>query len=339
MLGNYGIYAKSFESSIKDRSGAKFCRLVSSCDLGLIITLKAFDLRPGTEILVPSFTFNSTGNAILWNNCIPRFVDIDIHDLNIDLDDLESKISKKTSAILGTNTFGNPCDLKGISKIAEKYDLPLIFDSAHAFGARYQGKPIAKYGDAHVFSFGGTKIVTSAEGGAIVTPHKEIDRKIQYLRNHGFMNDYNGKYIGLNAKISELNAALGYLNIENFDKVLEDRKGCYQRYYRSLKDLAYFTPHIDINDTPTYPYYTLMFIRPKDALKVALLLKKHDIETKQYYFPLHRMPIFSRFQHYSLPSTNFIYPRILNLPIHTDMDINSTDFVTYWVTRALHGRS
>jgi len=339
MLSNYGNYANAFEYEIRRASGGIFCQLVSSCDLGLIITLKAFKFTFGSEIIVPSFTFNSTGNAILWNNCIPKFVDISLSDLNLDLDDLSEKISKKTAAILATNTFGNPSDMKPLVEIAHDHDIPLIFDSAHALGARYLGKPIAQYGDAHVFSFGGTKIVTSGEGGAVVTPHKGIAKRIEYLRNSGFLSDYNGKYLGLNAKMSELNAALGWLNIKRLNSNLKTRDACYKRYKKALKSSRYYSQYIYPKNTSTHPYYTLVYISPKDCSKAKEVLAKHGIGTKQYYFPLHKMDYFRRFNNNDLENTDYIYPRILNLPIHTDMDMDTTDYVTYWVTRALHGRS
>ena len=337
MLSNFGHYAECFEDQIKRISGARYCSVVSSCDVGLIITLKAFDLKRGSEVLVPSFTFNSTGNALLWNNLKPRFVDIRIADLNLDLEDLKSKINKKTSAILATNTFGIPSDLKELEEIAKEHSIPLIFDSAQAFGSLYNERPIAKYGDAHVFSFAGTKIVTSGEGGAVVTPHKDIDEKVRYIRGYGFRKDYNGKYLGINGKISELNAALGLLNIDHvYDNI--DKRSVLYNHYRALltRNQLYHFPQIG-DHTATYPYFTLVFKYPKDSIKVEKRLYKHGVQTKRYYLPLHKTSMFRKFHKGHLYMTDWIYSRILNLPNHTGMEANDVEYICNTIRGVLNG--
>ena len=338
MLSNFGPYAQRFEEKVRNISRAKYCRAVANCDLGLIITLKAFNLKPGSEVLVPSFTFNSTGNAILWNGLKPRFVDIDTGTLNMDTDDLRSKISNKASAILATNTFGYPSDMFRLHVIAKAHDLPLIFDSAHAFGAYYNERPIARYGDAHVFSFAGTKVVTTGEGGAIVTPHKWMADRIKYLRAYGFQGDYNSKYLGLNAKMSEMAAALGLHTLDNLSTNIEYREKLYMRYRTNLMTYSeeFYYPLIRVGSRPTYPYFTIIFNRPYHSRRVAALLKKSGVETKKYYMPLHKSNIFRKYRG-PLSSTNWVYQRILNLPQHTEMDLNDVDRICDVVRRVLDG--
>jgi len=336
MLSNFGPYAQRFEEKVRNISRAKYCMAVANCDLGLIITLKAFNLKPGSEVLVPSFTFNSTGNAILWNGLKPRFVDIDTGTLNVDTDDLQSKISSKTSAILATNTFGNPCDMVNIVMLARDNHLPLIFDSAHAFGSIYRDIPIAHFGDAHVFSFAATKVVTTGEGGAIVTPHKWLADRIKYLRGYGFQGDYNSKYLGLNAKMSEIAAALGLHTLDNLSTNIEYREKLYMRYRTNLMTYSehFYYPLIQSGSRPTYPYFTIIFNRPHHSRLVAALLKKSGVETKRYYLPLHKSNIFRKYKG-PLSSTNWIYQRILNLPQHTEMTLDDVDRISAVVRRVL----
>jgi len=217
MLSNFGKYARLFEQRAQAQLGTPRVRAVASCDIGLVIALAALDLPAGGEAIVPSFTFNSTINAIVWNRLTPVFADIDPWRLTLDPAEVERLTGPGTAVVVGTHVFGNPCDHDAI-RAAAGPGIPVVYDAAHAFGTRYRGRAAGTLGDAEVFSFSGTKLVTSAEGGLVAVTRDDLVTRIEYLRAYGFQTDYESHVVGINGKISELNAALGALTIETLQE-------------------------------------------------------------------------------------------------------------------------
>jgi len=318
MLSNFGENARELEQKARRYLGNKHVRAAASCDVALILGISALSLPKGGKCIVTPFTFNSTVNAIIWNGLKPDFADIDEQTFNLDPTCVRKAIKKETSAIVATHVSGNPCKIKELREIANEHSLPLIFDAAHAYGSIYHGKKVGTFGDIEVFSMSGTKLVTAGEGGLIATTKPEIISKFEMLRNYGFYGDYNSHYVGMNGKISELNAALGCLTIDGIEKAVKRRNEIASQYVESLcgsSDMKFQCVNPDCRSA--YKDFGIRISRGRDKLEKRLNSK--SIQTKRYFLPAHWMKAFSEFKTRPLPKTDKVYGEILCLPIYNEM--------------------
>lgn len=339
-LTNFGRYSKLLEERICEYIGVTYALCVSNATTGLTLLLNS--LPKGSEVLVPSFTFLPTVQAILWNSLIPVFIDID-DSYTISPQKVKSHISSKTSAILGVHAFGNPCAIEELENLAKQYGVKLFFDSAHAFGAKYQGKYIGGLGDAEVFSFSVTKILPCGEGGAITTNNVEIYQLILNRRNYGFTyGSYDCVNRGLNGKITEFSAILGLLGIDfdeggvrRIDTRVNKRNEIASKYLDRLSRLSGLTfQEVRNNNTSTYKDFTItiepqLFGTQKNIVREKLHRK--GIETASYFSPaIHQLTYFQ--QHFPTERTNLEYTNriesgILSLPIYFDMTDEEFEYV------------
>lgn len=340
MLSNFGKYAQLFERKAQSYLGNPFTRAVVNCDAGLILALAALEIPEGGECLVQAFTFNSTINAILWNRLRPVFVDIDSRTLNVDCDDLEHRITPATRAIVVTHIFGSPLDIGRVMEIAGRRALPVVVDAAHAYGAQYGGKPIGDpgLGDFQVFSWSGTKQLTSAEGGLIAAAGDEQARRIEYLRAYGFQNDYVSEWVGLNGKLSELHAALGVLTMDRVEEAVASRQATAARYRDALARVpgVRFQEHLP-SARSTYKDFAILCAERRNDL--AVHLDKQGIQTKKYFRPLHTMPAFERYRspYDDLADTETVAEAVLCLPMFNELRSGDVDRVSEAI-RGFYGR-
>ncbi len=322
MLSNFSLYARQFEQKAQGYLGNPFTRAVVNCDIGLVLSVAALGIPEGSECLVQSFTFNSTINAILWNRLRPVFVDIDPRTLNVDCEDLERRITSATRAIVVTHIFGSPLPIDRVTEFARGRDLRVVVDAAHAYGAMHSGVRVGdpSLGDFQVFSFSGTKPLTSAEGGLVSIAREEDLRAFEYLRAYGFHNDYISRFVGLNAKLSEIHAALGCLALDGVEGVMETRKAKADRYRAALSREA----RIRFQEVPpesrsSYKDFAILCSEGRDAL--ATRLEDLGIQTKKYFRPLHRMPVYERFgsAQDDLKDTLAVADAVLCLPMFNDL--------------------
>jgi len=331
MLSNFGKYAQQFEARAQEYVGTRRARAVASCDLGLILALAALDLPPGGEAIVPSFTFNSTVNAILWNRLTPVFADIDPRRLTLDPAEVERLAGPRTAVVVGTHVFGNPCDDDAIRAATGSTRAPIVYDAAHAFGSRYRGRPAGTLGDLAVFSFSGTKVTTSAEGGLITAATDDLVSRLEYLRAYGFQHDYESRMVGLTAKISELNAALGVLAVEATERAVTRRQEVAARYRAALGGLPGLSfQQVDAGDRSTHKDFCILCERGRDGLERSLEVA--GIQTKRYFRPAHAMQAYRRFATRKLPQTDAVAGRILCLPIFNEISDAQVDEVAGRVT-------
>ena len=317
MLSNFGTYARRFEAAAQAYLGTPRARAVANCDVGLVIALAALDLPPGAEAIVPSFTFNSTVNAILWNRLTPVFADLEPERLTLDPAEVRALVGPRTAVVVGTHVFGNPCDHDAI-RAAAGPGLPIVYDAAHAYGSRYRGRPVGTLGDVEVFSFSGTKLITSAEGGLITAAREEIVTRIEYLRAYGFQTDYESHLAGLNGKMSEIHAALGVLMLESVENAVRRRRDIVARYRGALGDLPDLSFQlVDERDRSTYKDFAILCARGRDDLERKL--EAAGIQTKRYFRPAHTMRAYQRFATRPLPRTEQVYASILCLPIFNEI--------------------
>jgi dTDP-4-amino-4,6-dideoxygalactose transaminase len=279
------------------------------------------------EIITTPFSYVATTSTIIWENCNPVFVDIHPEYLTIDETKIEAAITDKTTAILATHVFGNPCNVDKIKEIARKYNLKVIYDAAHAFGVEFNGTSVFNYGDVSTCSFHATKIFHTAEGGAIFCQEKELMRKLFYSHNFGHDGPLSFHGLGINGKISELQAAMGLSVLSHIGEIFEARRQVIQFYESSLDFSKIRKMVIRENTKWNYSYYPIIFETEQQLLNVQSKLNAINIFPRRYFYP-------------SLNTINFvngpkmeiseeISSRILCLPLSHDIDESVLDKVIY----------
>lgn len=313
-LTNNGPLAKEFEFKVSKHLDLKEdgFRFVGNGTLALQLALRAFDVTEG-EIITTPFSYVATTSAILWEHCSPVFVDIDPFTLNIDPKKIEEAITPKTRAIMPVHVFGNPCDVEAIQEIANKYDLKVIYDAAHAFGVSYKGKSLLTYGDISTCSFHATKLFHTIEGGSIYSQDIGAIEKIELMKRFGHNGDEHLR-LGINAKANEFNAAMGLLNLNYIDNVIADRKRAHESYDRLIS--GSIKKQKIANDTDyNYSYYPVIFDTVQELLKTKQKLEHNNIFPRRYFYPsLNTLPYLTDSQ--DCPISEDISKRILCLPLY-----------------------
>jgi dTDP-4-amino-4,6-dideoxygalactose transaminase len=341
LLTNAALVGR-LESAVAERLRVKHCVAVSSCTSGLMMVMRALGLKG--EVILPSFTFFATGHAALWNGLKPVFANCDTDTWNVSPSDVEKKINSATSAIIGVHMYGNPCDVTALEAIAGRHGLKLIFDAAHGFGSAYRGIPIGSFGDAEVFSLSPTKLLVAGEGGLVTTNDPQIAMAVRAMRNYGDVGAYNPQWLGLNARMSEFNAALALHGLSLVDAKVRRRNhiaGMYTEILSSLPGIRFQKVHPA--DTNTYKDYSIhvtseAFGMTRDAL--AESLRAENIETKKYFYPpLHQQTLYSRFhepERNDLSPTEYVADGILSLPIYESLPDETVRGVAEALQRIAH---
>ena len=257
--------------------------LTTNGTLPLQIAIKALDLKG--EIITTPFSYVATTSAIVWEGCTPVFVDIHPEYLTIDETKIEAAITPKTSAILATHVYGNPCAVEEIEVIAKKYKLKVIYDASHCFGVTYKGKSIFEYGDISTCSFHATKLFHTGEGGALFTNSLELQEKLFSYHNFGHDGPYHFKSIGINAKMSELQAAMGLAVLPYMETILVERKKVTD-YYNKHLDFSKVKPlKLRATTSWNYSYYPVIFNSETQLLRVEKALNEYNIYPRRYFYP------------------------------------------------------
>jgi len=282
-LTNRGILVNELEEKIKEKYKIPSLVLMNNGTIPLQIALKL--LAKNGEVITTPFSYVATLSSIVWENCKPIFVDIDPEYLTIDENKIEEAITKKTTAILATHVFGNPCNIEAIENIAKKHNLAVIYDAAHCFAVEYQNKSIFEYGDISTCSFHSTKIFHCGEGGAAFTKDKNLHEKIFNSHNFGHKGQEEFYGLGINAKMSELNAAMGLSVLPYMDKIIEERKNII-KYYKSILNWDKISSiKIRENTKWNYSYFPIIFKNEEELLKTISKLNKEDIFPRRYFYP------------------------------------------------------
>lgn len=320
---NQGPLVAELEKELTEYLQVPFLHFVSSGTMALEIAIKACDL--GGEIITTAFSHISTANAILWANCQPVFVDINPTDFCIDPDKIERAITGKTSAILATHVFGNPCDVLKIDRIAKKHNLKVIYDAAHAFDVKINGQSIFNYGDVSAVSFHATKIFHTIEGGAVITGHADIAEKFRLISNFGLENG-DPKILGINGKNCEFHAAMGLCTLHRVPGFIKKRKLLTETYNEQLSVLNLQYPQRPHNIDYNYAYFPVVFPSEELALSVFAALERNEVNARRYFYPsLNNLPFY---KHYFCPISDDIAQRILCLPLYVDLTAKEVQFIT-----------
>lgn len=326
-LTNMGEKHKAFETKLTEYLDVPMVSLFTNGHLSLECAIAAFDLK-GEAITTP-FTFASTTHAIVRSGLEPVFCDINAEDYTIDVKKIENLISEKTSAIIPVHLYGNVCDVEAIDRIAEKYNLKVIYDAAQAFGVSFNGVGIGNFGDASVFSFHATKVFNTVEGGAVAHKYEDIERTLYYLKNFGITGPESVKYVGGNAKMNEFQAAMGICNLRHVDSEIRKRRIVIDRYILNLngvQGIKFAMPRAGIKSN--YAYFPVVFdenIKSRD--EVFAELKEQNIFTRKYFYPLTTSyDCYSdRFNSDDTPVAKYIADRVLTLPLYADLDLEDVD--------------
>lgn len=327
-LTNEGELAQLLGKKLEEYLGVENVVLVSNGTLAIEIALRVLELKG--EIITTPFTFASTTNAILWERLTPVFADIDPETFNIDPRDVEKKITDSTAAILAVHVYGNPCYVEELQEIADRYGLKLIYDAAHAFGVKYKGRSVLEYGDISTLSFHATKVFSTAEGGAIIVKSEELLEKLRLLRNHGVRSEEEVVLPGTNAKMNELQAAMGLCSLDDIDEKIQARKMIYEHYKDELADAGVRFQKI-IASRHNYSYMPICFedIRKRDRIYSELI--QNGICPRKYFYPLTvNFDYFKRqgvnlVEKHNLKHASDVASRVLCLPLYPDLQMSVVD--------------
>lgn len=287
IISNGGPFHEQLEMALCDYLGVKNISLFANGTVALVTALQA--LRVSGEVITTPYSFVATAHSLIWNRIDPVFVDVDPTTLNLDPAKIEAAITPRTTAIMPVHCYGRPCDVDAIQNIADKYNLKVIYDAAHAFGVNCHCGSVLDHGNLSVLSFHATKVFNTFEGGAIVSPDKETKERVDHLKNFGYVDETTVVECGINGKMSEFNAAFGLLQLKYVDAALTRRKEIDCAYRENLKKVKGITClNSDVIDATNYSYFPILiqddFPLSRDELYQTL--KENNIYARRYFYPL-----------------------------------------------------
>jgi dTDP-4-amino-4,6-dideoxygalactose transaminase len=329
-LTNNGPILNELELKLKDFLGLEHLLFLSNGTIALQMAIKALDLKG--DIITTPFSYVATTSSIVWENCRPVFVDIDENDFNIDPSLIEAAVTPATSAILATHVYGNPCKIDEIKKIADKHKLKVIYDAAHCFGTTYKGRSAFGYGDISTTSFHATKLFHTVEGGAVFTNEPELLRKLSLLRNFGHTSPVSFDGVGINAKNSELHAAMGLCILKYMPQILEKRKKQWLYYMEKLKGLKTKFLKLNPDGAFNYAYFPIVFRDEKILNKSIEALNNQYVYPRRYFFP--SLSTLDYVEKTSCPKSEEIAGKVLCLPLYHDLASEEQDMICRILLRA-----
>lgn len=329
VITNGGSFHSELEKKLADYIGVKYLSLFSNGTNALLTALQALNIEG--EVITTPYSFVATSNVLWWNRINPVFVDIESTTCNINVSRIEKAITENTKAILPVHVYGIPCNVEEIQQLADKYNLKVIYDAAHAFGVNYKGQSLLNFGDLSMLSFHATKVFNTVEGGAIISHSAEMKAHIDNLKNFGILNDTTVVAPGINGKMNELQAAFGLLNLKTIDSDIGKRKLVANKYIKAFEGIDEIgllkTDHIE---NYNYSYFPIL-IDPEYRDRLYNKLKEKNIYSRRYFYPaISNFPMYQQLASSSklnLPVTNLMSSSILCLPIFSDMTIDKVDYV------------
>ena len=325
-LTNMGEKHKLLQNQLEQYLGVKHVTLYTNGHLALEGALSALDLKKGGEVITTPFTFASTTHAIVRSGLVPVFCDIKETDYTIDPEKIEPLINVNTVAIVPVHVYGNLCDVDAIEKIAQKYHLKVLYDAAHAFGVRKNGAGIADFGDMSMFSFHATKVFNTVEGGAVCYNDDSFVQIMNDMKNFGIRGAESCRYVGGNAKMSELQASMGICNLRYIDAWIEDRKRVHDRYVEKLSGIKGIKLNLpDEEVLSNYAYFPVVFDGYQYTRdEIAEKLQTLDIRVRKYFYPLTcDFECYQDREFYcdnSVSVARHIADCVLTLPIYPDLE-------------------
>lgn len=332
-LTNMGEYHQRLEKELADYLDVPQISLMVNGHMALEMVIQTFDFPRGSEVITTPFTFISTTHAIVRNGLKPVFCDIKLSDGTIDENKIEDLITENTVAILPVHVYGNICNVEAIQTIADKYNLKVIYDAAHAFGEKLNGKGVGNFGDASIFSFHATKVFHTIEGGAVACKNQEIYEKLYNLKNFGIRDEELVVSVGANAKMNEFSAIMGLCNLKHIDDVIDSRKECYEYYQRRLRNTK-GVKIFEMQDGVKKNYgYMPIIVEDDFRLKrdeLNSLLRANGIFPRKYFFPItsDHACFKNKYKTLELVNSRYLSERILLLPLFDELTLDQIDFIT-----------
>jgi dTDP-4-amino-4,6-dideoxygalactose transaminase len=338
ILTNNGPLHQQLEKELADYLGVNYLSLFANGTLALVAALKALKIKG--EVITTPFSFVATAHTLLWNNLKPVFVDIEPITFNIDPEKIESAISNSTTAILPVHVYGNPCNVERIKEIADAYGLKVIYDACHTFGVTIHDTPVLNFGDLSVMSFHATKVFNTFEGGAVVCHDEKTKQKVDYLKNFGYTNETTVSALGINAKLNEIQAAMGLLQLKYVDKYILKRKHIAELYIKGLKNIRGITclegsPHIKY----CYSYFPILIDEEKYHITRDELyeeLKQFNIFGRRYFYPLiSQFPMYRGLESAKagkMPVAEKVTIEVLCLPIYYGLSDDTVEKIVKVIT-------
>jgi len=333
VLTNGGPFHQKLEAALCEYLGVKHIALFTNATIALVTALQA--LRITGEVITTPYSFVATAHSLLWNGIKPVFVDVDPKTLNLDPAKIEAAITPQTTAIMPVHCYGHPCDVDAIQKIADTYNLKVIYDAAHAFGVQCHCGSVLAHGDLSILSFHATKVFNTFEGGAIICPDAKMKARIDQLKNFGHAGETTVVAPGINGKMSEFNAALGLLQLKHIDQALAKRKLIDAAYRSRLSAIKGIHCLEDAGETRTNYAYFPILVRPEYPLsrdELNQMLRDHGIFPRRYFYPLiSEFPMYrglSSAHRDNLPAASAAALQVLCLPMYPELPMASLEEIT-----------
>jgi dTDP-4-amino-4,6-dideoxygalactose transaminase len=337
ILTNGGPFHQQLEKELCEYLGVEHIALFTNATIALVTALQA--LRITGEVITTPYSFVATSHSLLWNGIKPVFVDIDAKTLNIDPAKIEAAITPQTTAILAVHCYGHPCDVDAIQKIADTYNLKVIYDAAHAFGVKCHCGSVLKHGDLSVLSFHATKVFNTFEGGAIICPDLKTKTRIDQLKNFGHAGEINVVAPGINGKMSEFNAALGLLQLKHVGLAIDKRKQIDQTYRARLKGVQGVECLSDSGEiVSNYAYFPVLINQDYPISRDELYdrLKAIGIHPRRYFYPLiSEFPMYRGLSSANISNLSVATQaanQVLCLPIYPDLAIDVVDEICGFIS-------
>jgi dTDP-4-amino-4,6-dideoxygalactose transaminase len=315
-ITNRGPLVQELEEKLKKYLDIDYVLSTTNGTMPLQIAIKL--LGNGGEIITTPFSYVATTAAIVWENCRPVFVDIHPENLTIDETKIERAVTSKTTAILATHVFGNPCNIEAIENLAKKYGLNVIYDAAHCFGVKYKGQSIFNFGDISTCSFHATKLFHTAEGGGLFCKDESLRQKLFYSHNFGHNGPYDFYGLGINAKISELQAAMGLAVLPYMDFIVKERRKVVDNYNLNIDFGLYSKMTIRDFTEWNYSYYPVIFKTEEELLRKLNEFNTENIFPRRYFYPSLNTINYTKGD--KMPVSESISPRILCLPLYVGLE-------------------
>ena len=338
-LTNMGVYHQQLEKELEQYLDVPGISLTVNGHMALELVIQSFDFPEGSEVITTPFTFVSTTHAIVRNRLEPVFCDVKETDGTIDEEKIEELITPKTVAIVPVHVYGNLCNVDRIREIANKYNLKVIYDAAHAFGVKRDGVGVGNFGDASIFSFHATKVFNTIEGGAVVCKDKDMYAKMYDLKDFGIRSEEVTASVGANGKMSEFNAIMGLCNLKHLDKALASRKKVFDCYRDNLKKVKGIrTPEPDIDSTKNYAYFPI-FVEDDYPISRDELHKKlaeNNIYARKYFYPLtaDQTCFKNKYKNADLSVARRLSGQVMVLPLYEDLADEQVERIIQIVKRA-----
>ena len=336
-LTNMGEYHMQLEAALQSYLDVTGLSLFVNGHMALEMAIQMMDFPENAEVITTPFTFISTTHSIVRNRLTPVFCDVKLSDGTMDENQIEDLITERTVAIVPVHVYGNVCNVEAIQEIANKYNLKVIYDAAHAFGVKYKGNGIGNYGDASIFSFHATKVFNTIEGGAVAFQDSKYYEELYNLKNFGIRNEELITTIGANAKMNEFCAIMGLCNLKHIECALAERKArCdyYREHLKNVKGIRLFD--LPVNVTPNYAYFPILinnqYHRTRDEL--YNLFRENNIYARKYFYPLtSSQPCFrNKYKDRTLEKATELSKQVLTIPLYETLKISDMDKILHIIT-------